>query len=214
MAELAADQLRPTGLPSTDPETGLTAGEAQARLAGGFGNGYRSPTSRTYWEIFRDNSYPLINGPLLVVSAALVSAGALTEAAMTGLPVLGNIAIGVTQGSRAKRQLDRVALVSRARARVVRDATELEIDPDEIVVGDVVVANRGDEIQVDGRVVGGSQASIDESALTGESDAIHKRAGDPVLSGSAVVGGTARYEVEAVGSATFANGILGQAKGH
>jgi len=65
----------------------------------------------------------LINGPLLIVATALVSFGALTEALMTGVPVVGNIAIGVIQGSRAKRQLDRVALLSEAPATVVRDAS-------------------------------------------------------------------------------------------
>ena len=156
----------------------------------------------------------MINGPLLIVSAALVSFGAYTEALMTGVPVIGNIAIGVVQGSRAKRQLDRVALLSQAPATVVRDGIEQSIKPSGVVLGDIVVANRGDEIQLDGRIVGATTASIDESALTGESHAIDKAVGDKVMSGSAVLSGTARYEVEAVGAETFANRILAQAKGH
>jgi cation-transporting ATPase E len=202
------------GIRSTDQTAGLSNEEVVARRAAGDGNDYRTPTSRTYLEIVRDNSYPLINGPLLLVSATLVSFGALTEALMTGLPVVGNIAIGVVQGSRAKRQLDRVALLSEAPATVVRDGSEKTIPPAQVVLGDVVVANRGDEIQLDGRVVGGATASIDESALTGESHAVDKASGDDVLSGSAVLSGTARYVVEAVGAQTFANRILAQAKGH
>ena len=50
--------------------------------------------------------------------------------------------------------------------------------------------------------------------LTGESRAADKSAGDEVRSGSAVLSGVARYEVEAVGADTFANQILSQAKGH
>src|SRR4029078_35688 len=57
-------------------------------------------------------------------------------------------------------------------------------------------------------------ASLDESVLTGESRAADKSPGDQVRSGSAVLSGTARYEVEAVGDDTFANQILSQAKGH
>jgi cation-transporting ATPase E len=197
----------------TSPFTGLSAAEADARRAAGHGNDFRSPTSRTYLEILKDNSYPFINGPLLVVSAALVSFGAFTEALMTGVPVVGNIAIGVVQSSRAKRQLDQVALLSEAPATVVRDGIEQRISPSAVVLGDIVVADRGDEIQLDGRVVGTATVSIDESALTGESNAIDKAAGDTVMSGSAVLSGTARYEVEAVGAATFANRILAQAKG-
>ncbi len=200
--------------PASDARLGLTGAEATARRLAGQGNDYRSPTSRSYLEIVRDNSYPFINGPLLLVSAALVSFGAVTEALMTGVPVFGNIAIGVVQGSRAKRQLDRVALLSEAPAVVIRDGDEQSIAPAEVVLGDVVVANRGDEIQLDGRIVGAGTASIDESALTGEARAIDKGEGDSVLSGSAVLSGTARYEVEAVGADTFANRILAQAKGH
>jgi cation-transporting P-type ATPase E len=203
----------PASAPATDPHIGLTAAEAQVRRESGQANDYRPPTSRTYWEIFRDNSYPLINGPLLLVSALLVSFGSLVDALITAGPVLSNIAIGVVQGSRAKQTLDRVALLHRPKALVVRDGVEREIDPAAVVLGDIVVAKRGDEVQVDGRIVADGRASIDESALTGESDAIEKQAGDQVLSGSAVVSGTARYHVEAVGEATFANRILAQAKG-
>jgi cation-transporting ATPase E len=202
------------GRSPSDPVRGLSSAEAARRKAAGESNSYRSPTSRTYLEIFKDNSYPFINGPLLLVSAALISFGAVTEALMTAIPVFGNITIGVVQGSRAKRQLDRVALLSQAPATVVRDGEQREIAPADVVLGDIVVAERGDEIQLDGLVVGETTASLDESALTGESRAIEKRAGDTVQSGSAVLSGVARYEVEAVGADTFANGILAQAKGH
>ncbi|HLO35855.1 MAG TPA: HAD-IC family P-type ATPase, partial [Candidatus Deferrimicrobium sp.] len=196
-----------------DEVRGLTTAEAEALRRTGQGNEYRSPTSRSYLEIFRESSYPWINGPLLLVAIALIALGAVTEAAVTALPVFFNIAIGVIQGSRAKRQLDRVALLSQAPATILRDGVERQLPPSAIVLGDVVVANRGDEIQVDGRMVGPGSASVDESALTGESDPVDKSAGDPVRSGSAVVSGVVRYLVEAVGADTFANGILAQAKG-
>ena len=166
----------------TSPVHGLSTLEVEGRQAAGQSNEFRSPTSRTYFEILKDNSYPFINGPLLVVAGALVSFGAFTEALMTGVPVIGNIAIGVVQGSRAKRQLDRVALLSQAPATVIRDGVEQSISPSAVVLGDIVLANRGDEIQLDGRVVGSATASIDESALTGESHAIDKSAGDQVIS--------------------------------
>jgi cation-transporting ATPase E len=107
-----------------------------------------------------------------------------------------------------------VALLSQAPATVVRDGSEDRIPPTDVVLGDIVIANRGDEIQLDGRIVGGATASIDESALTGESRAIDRTDGDQVKSGSAVLSGVARYEVEAVGADTFANRILARAKGH
>jgi cation-transporting ATPase E len=203
----------PAPVAATDPEHGLTSTEAAARHARGLGNDYRPPTSRGYWEIFRDNAVPLVNGPLLLVAGLLVAFGAYTEAVLTGGPVFANIGIGVVQGTRAKRQLDAVALLARPKATVVRDRTEQELDRSEIVMGDLVVARRGDEIPLDGRIVGDGRASLDESALTGESDPIDKGPGDRVLSGTAVVSGTARFEVDAVGADTFANKILSEAKG-
>jgi cation-transporting ATPase E len=196
-----------------DPQTGLSSAEAGRRRAAGLGNAYRTPSSRTYWEILRDHSYPLINGPLLAISALLVAFGLLVEALLTAGPVLTNIAIGVVQGTRAKRQLDRVALLTRPRATVLRDGMERQVDPAELVVGDIVIARRGDQILVDGRVVGGRSARVDESPLTGESEPIEKRVGDSVLSGGAVISGTMSYLAEAVGRDMFANRILAEAKG-
>ena len=154
---IAVDMERgPATDPTTDPLTGLTSDEARRRDLAGQGNAYRSPTSRTYREIFKDNSYPFINGPLLLVSGALISFGAVTEALITGLPVFANIGIGVVQGSRAKRQLDRVALLSEAPATVVRDGLERSVATESVVLGDILLAKRGDQIQLDGRIVGHS----------------------------------------------------------
>jgi cation-transporting ATPase E len=212
-ADTRPDAASDPAFAPTDPQVGLSDAEAESRRAAGKGNDYRPPTSRTYWEIFRDNSYPMINGPLLLVSGLLITFGSMIDALITAGPVLSNIMIGVIQGSRAKQKLDRVALLTRPRSVVVRGGVEREIDPAHVVLGDIVAARRGDEIQLDGRVVTDGGASVDESALTGESDPIDKAIGDGVLSGSAVVGGAARYEVQAVGASTFANRVLAQAKG-
>ena len=198
--------------PLRTPARGLAEAEAEARRARGEGNAYRSPTSRTYWEIFRQNAYLGINGILIGVSLLLVAFGMYVEAALTAGPVIANIFIGVIQETRAKRKLDRIALLNRPRARVIRDGVERAIDPAEVVLGDLVVARRGDQVLLDGTIVGAGRAEVDESLLSGESDAIVKVAGDPVLSGSAVVSGTLVYEVEHVGADSFANRLLAEAK--
>ncbi len=198
--------------PLRTPATGLDQADVAERRGRGEGNDYRPPTSRTYWEIFRQNAYLGINGILIAVSLLLVAFGLHVEAALTAGPVLANILIGVVQESRAKRKLDRIALLNRPRARVIRAGSEQAIDPAEVVLGDLLVARRGDQVLLDGSVVGEGRAEVDESLLTGESDSIGKVAGDPVLSGSAVVSGTLVYEVERVGAASFANRLLAEAK--
>jgi cation-transporting ATPase E len=198
--------------PVRTPADGLSEAEAVARRARGEGNTYRPSTSRTYWEILRQNAYPGINGILIAVSVLLLLFGMAVEALLTAGPVLANIGIGVVQESRAKRKLDRIAFLARPQARVIRDAEERGIDPEEAVLGDLLVARRGDQVVLDGTLVGEGRVELDESLLTGESDPVQKQAGDPVLSGSAIISGTAVFEVETVGAASFANRLLAEAK--
>ncbi len=113
--------------------------------------------------------------------------------------------ISTIQEIRAKRQLDRIALVNRPSVTVVRDGRERVIAPDELVKGDVVRVSAGDQIVVDGVMLGDGWLEMDESLLTGESDVIRKQAGDPLFSGSFCVSGTGYFEAEHVGAASFAN---------
>ncbi len=198
--------------PLRTPAAGLTEAEVAARLECGEGNTYRPPTSRTYLEIFWQNAYLGINGILIAVSLLLVAFGLYIEALLTAGPVIGNILIGVTQETRAKRKLDRIALLNRPRAQVIRGGEEQAIDPAGVVLGDLLVARRGDQVLLDGTVVGEGRVEVDESLLTGESDPISKVAGDAVMSGSAIVSGTLVFEVERVGADSFANKLLAEAK--
>ena len=202
----------PVVRPVRTPPAGLSEAEAGARRARGEGNAFRASTSRTYWEILRQNAYPGINGILIAVSVLLLLFGMVVEALLTAGPVLANIGIGVVSETRAKRKLDRIALLARPQARVIRDAGERGIDPAEAVLGDLLVARRGDQVVLDGTLVGEGRVELDESLLTGESDPVSRQAGDPVLSGSAVVSGTAVFEVESVGADGFANRLLADAK--
>ena len=77
--------------------------------------------------------------------------------------------------------------------------------PAELVKGDVVHVQAGDQIVVDGRVVGDGRLEMDESLLTGEPDLVPKQDGDTLLSGSFCVTGDAYYQAEKVGAESFAN---------
>jgi cation-transporting ATPase E len=125
--------------------------------------------------------------------------------------VMTNVIVGVLQEIRAKRTLDRISLLTRAMANVVRDDKVAVIAPEELVVGDLVEISSGDQIVLDGRLSTG-RLQADESQLTGESDLITKQPGDEVYSGSFCVTGKGRYVVEQVGSASLANKITQGAK--
>lgn len=185
--------------------SGLTQAEAAARRKRGQGNDAALQTSRTYGQIIRQNMLNFINIVLFVIGAVMIGIGRYSDAFVSVGLIAMNIVIGVYQEIRAKRQLDHIALLTRPKVTLRREGQESVVDPSEVVLGDILVAKPGDQIVVDGVIVGDGKIEADESLLTGESDLIPKTAGDNVLSGSFCVTGTALYEATQVGADAFAN---------
>ena len=189
------------------PPIGLSQAEATARRANGQGNTVAQGTSRTYTRIVRDNVFTFINNILYVLGVALIALGRYSDALVSVGVVLINVLVSLVQEVRAKRTLDRIALLTRPKATVIRDGTLRPVGPEDIVLGDVLEARSGDQLVVDGTVVGDGHMECDESLLTGESDYVPKRAGDPVYAGSFCVTGSARYEATKVGGQSLAGQI-------
>lgn len=194
------------------PSLGLTEQEAQARRARGMGNNVNMDTSRSYADIVRANVLNFINIVLFVIGAVMIAIGRTGDAVTSVGLVLLNVIIGMFQEIRAKRQLDRIALLTRPKVAIIRDGQEKEADPSEIVVGDVLVLRAGDQIVADGSMLGEGKLEVDESQLTGESDLIPKTDGAELMSGSFVVTGNGKMEVKRVGAESFANKLTHQAR--
>ncbi len=195
----------------THPQ-GLTANEVVARRARGQGNTVASGTSRTYWEIARFNLFSFFNNILFTVGAILALLGQYNDAFITVIVGIVNALISTVQEIRAKRQLDRIAVLARPTVTVVRDGAEQEIAATELVVGDLIRLQSGDQAVVDGRLLDDSALEMDESLLTGESDLIRKTAGDQILSGSFCVTGNGYFAAEKVGHESFANQLTAAAR--
>ena len=206
---IPVDERHRTGLPA-----GLTEAEVTRRRAAGQGNDAPVATGRTYRQIVRDNVFNFINNILFVLAAVLIAFRHYLDALLSVGVVLANTVISLYQEVRAKRTLDRIAILTRPHAVALRDGHEREVDPGELVVGDVIRARPGDQIVVDGRVVGPGYLELDESLLTGEADLVVKHAGDGVLSGSFCVAGDGWYEAETVGAESFANKVTATAQSH
>ena len=191
---------------------GLTEGEARSRRERGLGNDAGVRTGRSYWDIIRANLFTLFNNILFAIGLALVALGRYYDAFISAGLGLVNTAISTFQEIRAKRQLDRISLLSAPTVTVVRDGRPRDVAPTELVLGDVVQVGPGDQIVVDGIMVGDGVLEVDESLLTGESDSIRKRAGDRLLSGSFCVTGTGYLEAEKVGAESFANKLSATAR--
>ncbi|MBA8815418.1 cation-transporting ATPase E [Microbacterium halimionae] len=195
----------------TDPSVGLTDGEVADRVSAGRVNAYTADSSRSAWNIVRANVFTLFNGIVGACFLVLLLVGHWRDA-LFGLAAFGNAIIGCVQEFRAKSALDKLALLNAPQARVLREGVEREITPGEVVMDDVLVLRAGDQVPADGTVVASRGLQIDESMLTGESDAVDKRPGDEALSGSVVVGGEGAARVVRVGADSYANTFATEAK--
>jgi cation-transporting ATPase E len=191
--------------------SGLSSAEVAHRVAEGRTNAFVQDTSRSVWSIVRTNVLTLFNGIILVCFVVLLAIGRWQDA-LFGFSAVANAVIGSVQEYRAKRALDRLAVLNAPHARVLRDGSESEIDIALVVVDDTLALRAGDQIAADALVDDSRGLQVDESMLTGESDAVEKVPGDRVLSGSIVVGGEGTAIVDRVGADSFANTLATQAK--
>ena len=121
-----------------------------------------------------------------------------------GIVIVLNSLVGIVQEVRAKRTLDRLAVLNAPIARVVRDGQVSEIAVEDVVLDDLLELRTGDQVSADGVVRLATGLDLDESLLTGEADAMAKRPGDQVLSGSFVVAGSGRMQATAIGADAYA----------
>ncbi|MDD7966143.1 heavy metal translocating P-type ATPase [Actinomycetospora lemnae] len=125
--------------------------------------------------------------------------------------ILTLIVLGRLLEARAKAgtgEAIRALLGLRARtARVVREAGEVELPIDEVVVGDEMVIRPGEKVPVDATVLSGSSA-VDESMVTGESIPVSKKAGDAVIGATINTTGVLRVRAAKVGADTMLAQII------
>jgi magnesium-transporting ATPase (P-type) len=191
-------------------QTGLTTVEAAARLEA---RGAVEPqaSSRSTASIVRANVVTPFNAILISLGLVTLIFGDARDALFVGI-VVANAGIGIGQELRAKRKLDALALLVAPFATAVRDGTELRLHVDEVVDGDLVRLTAGDQVIADGEVVEETGLELDEAILSGESRPVKRTVGDEVRSGSFVVEGSGAFVVHAVGSASYAERLVGEAR--
>ncbi|MDX2243540.1 MAG: HAD-IC family P-type ATPase [Leptolyngbyaceae cyanobacterium bins.302] len=188
--------------------SGLSEQDVVARRAAGQGNNIPLQSSRPYSQILKENLFTFINAAFFTISLVMFLLGRLGDGVLVVIVIFGGVLVNICQEIWAKRKLDEIALLYRPKATVMRESQELNVDPSEIVLGDVLLLRPGDQIVVDGFVVGDGRIEVDESLLTGESDLIPKTAQDPVYSGSFCVSGTVCYIADKVGTETVAYKLM------
>lgn len=111
-------------------------------------------------------------------------------------------AISVYQGSRSRNALEALKALNQSSARVIRNGREQRMPAEDIVQGDVLMIEEGEQMPADVRIIRANDLSVNESILTGEAFAIRKEEGQPLFMGTAIVSGMAYCEVTAVGNRT------------
>jgi cation-transporting P-type ATPase E len=207
----AAAARVPTSPAFRTPPAGLTAAQVAERVAAGRTNAVEVRTSRTVGEIVRANVFTPFNGLLTALFVCILLTGR-WQNGLFGLVIVANSAIGIFQEVRAKRTLDRLAVLNAPRARVVRDGSVTEVEVGDVVADDLLELRSGDQVLADGVVHESDGLEIDESLLTGESDPVAKEADDDVRSGSIVVAGQGRFQATAVGAEAYATKLAAEAR--
>jgi cation-transporting ATPase E len=194
-----------------DVTRGLSDEAVRERVENGLVNGGAERTSRTYRSIVRANVFTRFNLIISVLTVVVLVAGQPADA-LFAIVMVVNAAVGIVQEVRAKRTLDRLRILVVPMVTVRRAGERREIDPAQVVVDDVIVLGSGDQIAVDGDVVGASTLEVDESALTGESVPVAKHDGDELLSGCVAVAGSGVMVATRVGSDSWVNRLASTAK--
>ena len=193
------------------PDQGLSEEQVQQRIDAGQHNLPLKPLTRSISQIIKVNTFTLFNLVNVVLGALIITTGSYKNLLFLGVAII-NTAIGTIQEIQAKRQIDKMSILAATRATVIRNGQVEKVELEQLVMDDMVILKRGDQIPVDGTVVATNGLESDESPLTGESRPIAKKVGDTLLSGAFVVSGQATMQVTAVGDATFAAKLALEAK--
>jgi cation-transporting P-type ATPase E len=193
------------------PPSGLSSAQVAERRSRGLANTEAEHTSRSVAHILRANVLTRFNFILGALLAVILAVGE-PQDALFGIVLVTNALLGIAQELRAKLTLDRLAVLSAPRVRVIRDGASREIAVGDLVSGDLVTVRPGDQLVADGVVRDSAGLQADESLLTGESEPVAKQAGTRLLSGSFVVAGGGDYQATGVGAEAYARKLAAEAR--
>ena len=205
----------------TDPDTGLSSQEVdERRKKQGLNKFDEVPKESMIKKFFRSLSdfttiVLLIAAMISFYTAFATEHGDLFEGLLIIAIVVINSVLSIVQEGNAEKALESLQDMNKQTATVIRDGKVTTVESEQLVVGDILVLESGDAISADARLIEASQLRVEESALTGESEAVEKDAafvakedeslGDQlnmVFKGCTVAAGRGKAIVTAIGMAT------------
>lgn len=196
---------------NVDLEVGLNDEQVKSRIDDGLVNRILKHVSKSYGKIIYDNLVNFFNILLFAIAALMIVAGVPITSYMFLVILFANITIGLVQDIKARRLIDKLRVVSYPTVKVLRNGRELQIPANELVFSDIVLLSLGDQIVADGTILDGF-VEVNESILTGESVSVKKGVGAQVLSGAYITSGKAKYRIDHLGKANYAEKLQASAR--
>jgi magnesium-transporting ATPase (P-type) len=160
----------------SDSGAGLSAHEAEARLAQYGPNALPETNANPLWLVFLHQFQSPLVYLLLVAAGVALALSHVSDGVVIMVVVALNAVIGTVQEGRAERSLSALRSMVQQHARVTRDGHETDVLSRELVPGDLISLQAGDAVSADARIIEAAQLSVTEAALTGESVPVQKSA--------------------------------------
>ncbi len=195
---------------SSDVQNGLTSLQVARRQEEGLVNVDTSKRGKSVAQIIFGNLFTFFNMLYFAIAVVLACYNQYDNCTFL-IVAVANTLIAIFQELRSKKTLDKLNLITEPQAEVIRDGVTKQIPVSELVLDDVVILKSGAQISADCVVIDGF-VEVNESVLTGESDAVTKNAGDTLFAGSFVVSNACTARVDKVGKYNYIAGLTGRAK--
>lgn len=168
-------------------KVGLNKKQIEERKEHNLVNHDMTQKTKSMKAIVYSNFFTVFNLMNLLLALAVFSVKSYKNMLFLGLVII-NTAISTLQEIHSKRVIDKLSVVSESKIHVIRDGNEETIGMNEVVLDDIVVFGAGNQI-VNDCIVQEGEVEVNESCITGESDALVKKKGDMLLSGSYIISG-------------------------
>ncbi len=189
---------------------GLNRQEVEYRENNGLSNKEKAKYTRTNKQIILSNTITLFNILNISLVVLVLTTGSLQNALFAGTMIVNTI-IAIYQEFKSKKILEKLKVTEQDTVTVIREGQKEEIPKENIVMDDVIYLSTGESALVDMIILKSSSLEVDESVITGESDAIIKRKDDKIMSGSIVTSGNAYAKVISVGKDNYASNLIKEA---
>ena len=189
---------------------GLNDNEVEKRIKRGLVNYDTTVKTKSVKRIIYENFFTLFNILNLILGIIIFVVGSYKNLLFL-VVMLVNTIISTYQEIHSKKIIDKLSIVSSPKFTVLRNGIETQLLTNEIVKDDILILKAGNQIVTDSVIVDG-EVLVNESIITGESDSISKKIGDKILSGSYIVSGKCKAQVEHIGEENYTYKISKDAK--